>query len=114
MSDDQDRSEKPPGTGITYDASWRLTAICEGGTSEGGNRGITTFTYAYVKHKVAVEHDLEKRVYRLTGPDGKTEVFRDDVRRFLVVEPDRETGRMIPVIREGEPRILCLCREERE
>ena len=61
-----------------------------------------------------VEHDVEQRVFRLTAPGGKTEVFRDQALRYLVVEPDDETGELMPVIRDGQPRFLCLCREERE
>jgi hypothetical protein len=31
----------------------------------------------------AMAHDLEKRVFLLTGSDGKTEVFRDNPTRYL-------------------------------
>jgi hypothetical protein len=94
---------------VTYDSGWRLTAI-----SEGGKAGITTHTYTRREPEVIVEHDLEKRVFRVKGPDGSTELFRDHAARYLVVEPHPETGEWMLVIREGEPHILCLCREERE
>ena len=59
-------------------------------------------------------HDLEKRVFLLTGPDGKTEVFRDNPTRYLSVAPDPQTGEMKPVMKYGRPTYLWLCREERE
>jgi len=62
----------------------------------------------------AWEHDREKRVFRLTAPDGSLEVFRDNPTRYLCVAPDAETGAMKPVLRAGEPVYLYLAREERE
>jgi hypothetical protein len=59
-------------------------------------------------------HDLEKRVFLLTGPDGKTEVFRDNPTRYVAVAPDPQTGEMKPVVKYGRPTYLWLCREERE
>jgi hypothetical protein len=50
----------------------------------------------------------------LTGPDGKTEVFRDNPTRHLSVVPDPQTGEMKPVMKYGRPTYLWLCREERE
>jgi hypothetical protein len=42
-------------------------------------------------------------------------VFRDEAVRFLVAEPDPETGELDPVVNyRGEPKYLYLCREERE
>ena len=60
------------------------------------------------------EHDKQKRLFVLTGPDGKTEHFRDNPTRHLMVEPDPETGEMRPVIEHGQPAYVYLCREERE
>ena len=60
------------------------------------------------------EHDRQKRLFIVTWPDGKTERFRDNPARQLVVEPDPETGEMRPVVRRGQPVYLYLCREERE
>ena len=59
-------------------------------------------------------HDQVKRVYLLTGPDGKTEVFRDNPTRYLAVAHDPENGEMKPVMKYGRPTYLWLCREERE
>jgi hypothetical protein len=64
--------------------------------------------------RLKFEHDTQKRLFVLTGPDGKTERFRDNPTRYLVVEPDPETGAMRPVIMHGEPSYIYLCREERE
>jgi len=62
----------------------------------------------------ALEHDPEKRVLLLTGPDAKTEVFRDNPTRYLSVAPDPQTGEMKPVTKHGKPTYLWLCREERD
>jgi hypothetical protein len=59
-------------------------------------------------------HDVAKRVLMLTGPDGKTEVFRDKPTRYLSVAPDPESGEMKPVMKYGRPVYLWLCREEHE
>jgi hypothetical protein len=80
----------------------------------------TTVTYSYEYElgtpdpEWRVDHDHAQRVFRLTGPDGQTECFRDRPLRYVVVTPDPETGELRPEIRSGQPRILCLCREERE
>jgi len=61
------------------------------------------------------EHDPEKRLFKLTlTEDGKTEYWRDNPTRFLVVEPDRETGKPRPATAHRRPVYLWLCREERE
>jgi hypothetical protein len=60
------------------------------------------------------EHDTQKRLFVLTGPDGKTEHFRDNPTRYLAVEPDPETGAMRPVITGNKATYIYLCREERE
>ena len=62
----------------------------------------------------AFEHDREKGIFRITGPSGEVEVFRDKPVRHLVVEPDPVTGELKPVLRRGSPTYLYLCREERE
>jgi len=59
-------------------------------------------------------HDLEKRFFLLTGPDSRTEVFRDNPTRYLSVAPDPQTGEMKPFMKHGRPTYLWLCREERE
>ena len=62
----------------------------------------------------AFEHDEKKRLFVLKRIDGKVEHFRDNPTRYLVVEPDPETGAMRPVIRPGRPEYIYLSREERE
>ena len=44
--------------------------------------------------RVKVEHDREKRVIRVIERDGRTAVFREQPVRFLIVEPDPQTGEM--------------------
>jgi hypothetical protein len=60
------------------------------------------------------EHEREKGIFRLKWSDGEVEVFRDKPARYLVVEPDRKTGELKPVITRYYPTYLDLCREERE
>ncbi len=60
------------------------------------------------------EHDEAHRVFRLTAPDGTTEIFRDNPTRYLCVAPDAETGAMRPVMKRGKPVYLLLARPERE
>jgi hypothetical protein len=60
------------------------------------------------------EHERERGIFRLKWSDVEVEVFRDKPTRYLVVEPDRETGELKPVITRYYPTYLYLCREERE
>ncbi len=53
----------------------------------------------------------ERRLFALTA-DGKTEYWRDNPTRYLVVEPDPTTGTIKPVLKWGRPVYLRLCREE--
>ena len=81
---------------------------------------VTTFTYEAEPPSPAFQfqfsHDKEKRLLVLTWPDGKTEHFRDNPIRQLVVEPDPDsaTGELRPAIKNGQPVFVYLCREERE
>ena len=59
------------------------------------------------------DHLPDKRLYALTA-EGKTEYWRDNPTRYLVVEPDPETGMMKPATKDRKPVYLWLCREERE
>jgi hypothetical protein len=74
---------------------------------------VTTYTYFYdvSPQLFKVEHDRDKRRFAMTGPDGETTEFHDRAVRFLVVEPDPETGELTPVIRRGNPKVIYLCRE---
>jgi hypothetical protein len=60
------------------------------------------------------EHNREKRVFTLTGADGKTQHFRDNPTKYLMVETDGENSATRPVTQQGRPVIIYLCREERE
>jgi hypothetical protein len=50
----------------------------------------------------AFEHDPAHDIFRLTWPDGKVEVFRDNPARQLRVET-HDSGAMKPVVRSGQP-----------
>jgi hypothetical protein len=92
-----------------------------GGLPVGSSR-VTTYTYSHSdsfeerppEPVWLVEHDRQQGTFRLSGPGGKVEVFRDKALRYLVLEPDPESGQMVPVIRDGRPWILSLCREAPE
>ena len=79
--------------------------------------GVKVIDYCYVfeaRPSFSFEHDEQRRLFILTWADGKTEQFRDNASRHLLVEPDPQTGEMRPVVRSGKPSFLYLCREERE
>jgi hypothetical protein len=61
--------------------------------------------------KATCDHDRDKRLFRVTEPDGTTVDFHDRAVRFLVVEPDPETGEPEPVMERGGPKVVYLCRE---
>ncbi len=58
-----------------------------------------------------VEHDEQRRLFRITGEDGKAPEFHYRPVRFLVVEPDPRTGKLEPAFSGGQPRVIYLCRE---
>lgn len=82
---------------------------------------VTTYTYDPEGQLVSVEastppgssweHDEAKRVFRVTEPDGKVIEFHDRAQRFLVVAPDPQTEKLVPVLSWGVPKIMYLCRE---
>jgi hypothetical protein len=76
----------------------------------------TTITYFIEEQpgRFSFVHDNAKAVYVLSRPDGTVERFRAKPARYLVVEPDPNTGGMRPAVRGGQPVFLYLCREERE
>jgi hypothetical protein len=79
--------------------------------------GVKVIDYCYVyeaRPSFSFEHDEQKRLFILTRADGKTEQFRDLASRHLMVEPNPETGELWPVVKNGKPSFLYLCREERE
>jgi len=98
----------------TYDGNGRLTWIEDG---DGPMSHLAPISAEQLEPRATAyrfEHDKTKGVFRLTGPDGSTECFRDHPTRFLVVEPDAQTGEMSPALKRGRPTYLYLCREERE
>jgi hypothetical protein len=129
----QDHPDRPEGTehlsigqGTTayvYDPSGRMVACVRPGSGPheqhvtievGEVPDAPLFSPCEASPPAQVDHDCEKRLYRIKGPDGQTEVFRDSPVRFLILRPDPETGEPKPVIRFGQPEYLYLCREERE
>jgi len=82
--------------------------------------GITTYTYdaddvGSIPQPAAPpcssEHDEKKRVFRITAPDGQTTEFHYRAVQFLVVVPDPTTGELEPIVNQGRPRVIYLCRE---
>jgi hypothetical protein len=110
MSDDP--AMRPMVTCYTYDSMGHLTDLrrCDGEADLAGPAARADPP----SPSLAFEHDAEHRVFRLTAPDGNTEVFRDNPTRYLCVAPDEETGAMPPVVKRGRPVYLYLCREQRE
>jgi hypothetical protein len=81
----------------------------------GSGRAVTAvYEYDVKPQPFTFEHNREKRVFTLTGRDGKIQQFRDNPTRYLMVESDVENGAMRPVTEQGRPVIIYLCREERE
>jgi len=113
MNSDQDSPRGKPGRSP---GEHTRVDVSETVRSDGGR--TTTYTYSYDVDPRAqtftFEHDKEKHAFRLTDADGKAEYFRDNPARYLVVEPDPETGDMRPARKHGKPTYLYLCREERE
>ena len=106
-----------PGRSVTtycYDSEDRL--IEEGGLPVPVSPKTTAYTFTIEERTMpfTFEHDKQKRLFVLTCPDGKTERFRDNPARQLLVEPDPISGEMRPVLKDGKPAFLYLCREERE
>lgn len=102
----------PACTTFTYEDG-RLIAIRDS-TGRDEKRDDPADTSLVPRPTVTFKHDMEKRVFLLSGPDGTTEVFRDNPTRYLAVTPDPQTGEMKPVMKHGRPTYLWLCREEHE
>jgi hypothetical protein len=58
-----------------------------------------------------VEHDPAKHTLRLDRPDGTTISFRDQPVRFLVVEPDSNSGKLRLAVSMGKAKVIYLCPE---
>jgi hypothetical protein len=78
--------------------------------------GVITYTYETPKEPkdCSFQHAKANGMLVITSPDGKTELFRDNPVRYLVVEPDPQTGELRPAVKHGQPVYLYLCREQRE
>ena len=84
--------------------------------SGSGFGGVTT--YVYDARPPSADFPLRARqgeaAVRSDLADGRVERFRDNPARQLKVAPDRKTGELRPVVDNGEPVYVYLCREERE
>ncbi len=113
MNSDQDSPGSKPG-GLPGEPT--MVEVSESVGSVG--RVMATYSYSFEVdpwfQSFSFEHDKEKRVFRLTDAEEKVEYFRDNPVRYLVVEPDLETGQMRPAVQHGKPKFIYLCREDRE
>jgi hypothetical protein len=96
--------------------------------SEFGAAAITTYTYDFAssvlplcdpatgerRDEFTFSHNQAKGEYLLSVPDGTVERFRHIPARYLVAEPDPNSGSIGPAVRHGLPVYLYLCREQRE
>ena len=98
----------------TYDSGSRLIGVHEIARSEGSIVRGDACGPEPQNPPFQFAHDKDKGLFILTWPDGRVERFRDRPARQLMVEPDRQTGAMRPVIKRGQPVYVYLCREERE
>ena len=107
-------------TTYIYDASGRIVAsISSGPSGYAGHQTVpgsaqsaaATDPPGEAAPASSVEHDREKRLFRVTDPDGKVTEFHDRAQRFLIVAPDPQTGKLEPVISWGVPKVMYLCRE---
>jgi hypothetical protein len=81
------------------------------------DRHATTITYDAGPPRppaFTFSHDKQTGLFILAWADGRIEMFRDRPARQLSVEADPETGEFWPVVKNGLPVFLYLCREERE
>jgi hypothetical protein len=81
---------------------------------------VSAVTYSYTyeipddPRHFSFAHDHARGLITLTTADGRTERFRDNPVRYLVVEPNPQTGELQPAAKHGRPVYVYLCREERE
>jgi hypothetical protein len=113
MNSSPDPTERTPDDESSRDAAGRYVLSHKITDSTGA---ITTYVYSLKEEPTCFSftHEQAKGLFVLTTRDGKVEQFRDKPTRFLVVEPDPETGELRPAVKHGEPVYLYLCWEERE
>lgn len=113
MNCNPDRTEPTPHDESSPDAAGRHVLSDKVTDSTGV---ITTFVYSFKEESPGFRftHEQAKGLFVVTDRDGNVVRFRDKPTRFLVVEPDPETGELRPAVKYGEPVYLYLCREERE
>jgi hypothetical protein len=79
---------------------------------------IITYTYYFEQPKVQFglefSHDKKAGLFVVSKPDGTVERFRDNTTRYLVLEPDPETGDLQPALKDCQPVYLHLARQHRE
>ena len=77
--------------------------------------GVVTYTYEVreAPGQFSFDHDRAKGLYVVTQPDGTTELFRDNAVRYLVVEPDPQTGELRPAVKYGRCISTCAASSER-
>ena len=113
MNSNPDRTEPTPHDESGHDAAGQYVPSHKVTDSTGV---ITTYVYSFKEAPTGFSftHEQAKGLFVVTDRDGNVARFRDKPTRFLVVQPDPETGELRPGVKYGEPVYLCLCREERE
>ena len=113
MNSNPDRTEPTPHDESSPDAAGRYVLSYKITDSTGV---ITTYVYSLKEEPAGFSftHEQARGLFVLTTKEGKIERFREKPMRYLVVEPDPETGELRPTVKYGEPVYLYLCREGRE
>jgi len=89
---DRRASIPPPVPGsFTYDAS---------------GRSADTYAHDSRPDLFRFEHIEAKGLFALTDASGDTQFFRDKPVRYLVVEPNSQTGKFAPAVKNRQPRYL--------
>jgi hypothetical protein len=82
------------------------------------NAGEAVVTHNYEvrenPRQFSFDHDKAAGLFVIKKADGTVERFRDNPTRYLVVEPNRETGKLQPAVKQGQPVYLYLARQDRE
>jgi hypothetical protein len=113
MNSNPEPTERTPDEQSSRDAAGRYVLSHKITDSTGV---ITTYVCSLQEEpmRFSFTHEQAKGLFVLTAREGNVARFRDKPTRFLVVEPDPETGELRPAVKHGEPVYLYLCREERE